>query len=205
MNQRYEDLNSVHIDVLREIGNIGAGNAATSLSMMLGQSINMTMPEVKLLSFDEAADAVGGAETLMYGVLLELAGDIRGTVMFLLDMNFAHLALNILMGETLETFDQMDEMSLSAICEIGNILSGSYVNSISELTGLNIELTVPAASVDMAGAMLNVPMTKFAKVGNKVMFIEEKFESSTQSVKSHMIMFAEIDSLNLILEKLGIL
>lgn len=205
MIQSYDHLNPMHMDVLREIGNIGAGNAATSLAMMLGQQVDMTLPKVNLLEFNSVADAMGGPENLIYGVLLGLEGDISGMIMFLLDKQFAHLVVNILMGGAYESFDDMDEMALSAIKEVGNILSGAYANSISELTGLKIDLTVPYVSIDMAGALLSVPIIRFGSVGDKVLFIEENFSSNTTSVMSHMILFAEPESLNLILNKLGLM
>ena len=153
MNASYEDLSAIHMDVLREIGNIGAGNAATALSVMLGQPIDMTLPKVNLLEFNAVADAVGGPEALTYGVLLNLCGDIDGMIMFLLNRDFAHLILNILMGGACESFDEMDELGLSAIQEVGNILSAAYVKSIAELTGLFINVSVPEVSIDMAGAL----------------------------------------------------
>ncbi len=204
MNARYEDLSAFHMDVLREIGNIGAGNAATALSVMLGQPIDMTLPKVNLLEFNDVADAVGGPEALTYGVLLNLHGDIDGMIMFLLNRDFAHLILNILMGGAYESFDEMDELALSAIQEVGNILAAAYVKSIAELTGLFINVSVPQVSIDMAGALLSVPIIKFGTVGDKVLFIEENFQSPTQSVMSHMILFAEMKSLNLMLSKLGL-
>jgi chemotaxis protein CheC len=194
----------MHMDVLREIGNIGAGNAATSLSMMLGQAVDMTLPKVNLLDFNEAQNAMGHAEDLTYGVLVPLGGDVKGMIMFLLNKDFAHLVLNILMGEHFSSFEDLDEMALSAIKEVGNILSGAYVNSIAELTGLQIDLTVPSVSIDMAGALLSVPIIRFGAIGDKVLFIEENFSSNEEFVKSNMILFAEMDSLNLILGKLGL-
>ncbi|HHY53636.1 MAG TPA: chemotaxis protein CheC [Clostridiales bacterium] len=204
MNARYEDLSDIHIDVLREIGNIGAGNAATALSVMLGQPIDMTLPKVNLLEFNKVADAVGGPEAVTYGVLLNLSGDVDGMIMFLLNKDFAHLILNILMGGNYSSFDEMDELALSAIQEVGNILSAAYVKSIAELTGLFINVSVPEVNIDMAGALLSVPIIKFGTIGDKVLFIEENFQSSTQSVMSHMILFAEMQSLNLMLSKLGL-
>lgn len=204
MSQTYEDLNPIHMDVLKEIGNIGAGNAATSLSMMLGMTVDMTLPKVNLVEFDEVAEAVGGPENMIYGVLLGLEGDIDGMIMFLLDKKFAHMVVNILMGQSFESFDDMDEMALSAIKEVGNILSGAYANSIAELTGLYINITPPSVNIDMAGALLSVPIIKFGAVGDKVLFIEQNFKSNEESVMSHMILFAEVESLNLILTKLGI-
>jgi chemotaxis protein CheC len=195
----------MHMDVLKEIGNIGAGNAATSLSMMLGVPVDITLPKVNLVDFNDVADAVGGPENMIYGVLLELEGDIDGMIMFLLDKKFAHMVVNILMGGSYDSFDEMDEMALSAIMEVGNILSGAYANSIAELTGLCINLTPPSVNTDMAGALLSVPIIRFGAVGDKVLFIEENFKSDEESVMSHMILFAEVESLNLILQRLGLL
>lgn len=205
MNRNYEDLNAMHMDVLREIGNIGAGNAATSLSVMLNQPVNMTLPKVNLVEFNLVADAVGGAEALNYGVLINLNGDVTGMIMFILNKSFAHLMLNVLMGEHYQNFDEMDEIAQSAIKEVGNILAAAYVQSISNLTGLNIEMSVPSVSIDMAGALLSVPIIQFGTIGDKVLFIEENFRSETHSVASHMVLFAEMESLNLILGKLGLL
>ncbi|WRS26672.1 chemotaxis protein CheC [Oscillospiraceae bacterium MB08-C2-2] len=205
MTGSYEDLNAIHMDVLKEIGNIGAGNAATSLSQLLNQPIDMTLPQVNLVGFNECAEAVGGAEALTYGVLVSLDGDISGMIMFLLDVSFAHLMLNILLGESFVNFEDMNEMSLSAIKEVGNILSAAYVRSISELTGLHIDMSIPDVSIDMAGALLSVPIIKFGSIGDKVLFIEESFESGQESVQCNMILFAEMESLNLILQKLGLM
>ena len=203
MSTGYDSLNAMHMDVLCEIGNIGAGNAATSLSRMLGQRIDVTLPHVNFLEFDDVANAVGGAESLTYGVLLNLEGEINGMIMFLLDKQFAHLILNVLMGQKFQNFDEMDELSLSAIKEVGNILAAAYTKAISELTGLFINISVPEVSIDMAGALLSAPLTRFGTVGDKALFIEENFSSKQESIMSNMILFAEVDSLNLMLRKLG--
>lgn len=205
MAYTYDSLNDTHMDVLQEIGNIGAGNAATALAVMLNQPVDITLPKVNLVGFDDVAESVGGAETLSYGVLVGLSGDIDGMIMFILDKQFAHMVLNVLMGGEYKSFDDLDEIALSAIKEVGNILSASYVNSIAELTGLRIDLSIPYVSIDMVGALLSVPIIKFGTIGDKVLFIEEAFSSNEERVLSHMIMFAEIESLNLILGKLGLM
>lgn len=204
MREGYNKLNDMHMDVLKEIGNIGAGNAATSFSMMLGQPVDMTVPKVNLLEFDEVAKAVGGPEHLLYGILIQLEGEVDGMIMFLLDKDFSHQIINILMGQSLSSYEEMDEMAFSVIKEVGNILSGAYINSISDLTGLAINLTVPSVAVDMAGALLSVPIIKFGVIGDKVLFIEENFKSAEENITSHIILFAEVESLDRILKKLGI-
>lgn len=200
----YSDLNDMHIDVLKEIGNIGAGNAATALSTMLAQKVDMSVPKVKILDFNEIAQMLGGPETQVVGILIDLSQDVNGMIMFILEQKFAHIILNLLMGRQFTTFEELNEMDLSAIQEIGNILASSYVNSISELTGLDIFVSTPSISIDMAGAILSVPAIQFAELGDKVLFIEESFLGDAENIASHMILIPEMDSLKLILERLGI-
>ena len=204
MPNTFDTLNPLHMDVLKEIGNIGAGNAATSLSMMLDMPVDMDLPLVNLLDFSTVADSVGGPENLVYGVLVELHGEVEGIIMFLLDKVFAHRIVNILLGGVYENFEEMDDIALSAIRELGNILSCAYINSLAELTGLTITPTTPSVAIDMAGALLSVPIIKFGALGDQVLYIEETFKGRIQEVVSRMIMFTEVESLNLILSKLGI-
>lgn len=98
----------------------------------------------------------------------------------------------------------MTELKLSAIKEIGNILGSSYINAIATLTGLQINLSVPYIAIDMAGAIMSVPIIEFGSVGDKIMFIEEVFSGRENDLRSNVIMFAQIETLKLIMERLGL-
>lgn len=197
----------MHIDVLREIGNIGAGNAATALATILDEKVEISLPIVKITDFDTAVRALGGAESMTVGVLVNFFGEANGMIMFLLKMEDAKTILSILLRDFEEESDDEEEISelkLSAIREIGNILGSSYINSIATLTGLQINLSVPYIAIDMAGALMSVPIIEFGAVGDKIMFIEEIFSGSENDLKSNVIMFAQIDTLKLIMERLGL-
>lgn len=200
----YEDLNDLQIDVLREIGNIGAGNAATTLSKMLSKKVDMTVPHVKIVDIQEIANILGGPENQVVGILFTISEDIDGMMMFILEQKFAHLIVNQLMGRDLESFSDFGEMDLSAIKEIGNIMAGSYINAISSLTNLLIHISVPSIAVDMAGAILSVPAIQFGKIGDKVLFIEEEFTGEGENVNSYLMLIPEMESLNKILKILGV-
>ncbi len=202
MLENYDQLSDAQIDVLQEIGNIGAGNAATALSLLLHEKVNISIPKIRLTDFDTAISALGGTEAMTVGVLVNYSGEANGIIMFLLDMEDAKSITNILIDEHGES-DELNELKLSAIQEIGNILSSSYINSISALTGLSIRISVPYTAIDMAGALMSVPLIEFGAIGDKVMFIEENFSSDTHSLISHIIMFAEIDTLKIMMERLG--
>lgn len=203
MFNNYEELSDMQIDVLREIGNIGAGNAATALATILDEKVDMNVPSVRITGFDEAVQALGGAETMTVAVLVNFSGDGNGMIMFLLNIKDAKSIMDILVGED-DSEEELSEMKISGIKEIGNILSSSYVNAISALTGLNIQVSVPYIAIDMVGALMSVPIIEFGAIGDKLMFIEENFKGETNDLKSNMIMFAEINTLKIIMQKLGL-
>jgi len=204
MNSRtYENLSDLQIDVLREIGNIGAGNAATALSQMLAERVEMSVPKVTMVDIAEMSGILGGPENQVVGILFTLSGEIEGMMMFILEKQFAHLILKYLMGRDLENFEDLGQLDISALQEIGNIMAGSYVNAIASLTNLKIKLSVPDMAIDMVGAILSVPAIKFGAVGDKVMFIEGEYSGGGENVNSYLLLIPEIDSLDKILSVLG--
>ncbi len=198
------ELNEIHIDVLKEIGNIGAGNAATSLSAMLSKRIDMNVPEVSLLNYNDVIESIGGAENIIVGILVSFEGDIDGVILFLLKKEFVHLILNSLLGTELHSFEEISEMDMSALSEIGNIMVSSYVNSISSLTNMKIEITVPSLNIDMSGALLDAVTAEFSEAADKVIFIKEKYYCQDETVYSHMLLLPSMTSLGILLKRFGI-
>lgn len=200
----YDELNDIHLDVLREIGNIGSGNAATSLSALLNTPVNIQVPTIRILDFGEVTEALGGPEQMIVGLLLTMSGDVHGMLMFLLQKEFAHMAIGTLLGQPPENFSELDEMSLSVIQEVGNIMASSYINAIAEMTGLFINISVPGIAIDMAGAILSVPAIHYANISDKIIFIEDEFASAEEAINSHVLLIPDIDSLKKIMGNLGI-
>ncbi|MDF2820701.1 MAG: CheY-P-specific phosphatase CheC [Clostridiales bacterium] len=198
-----DDVDSLHMDVLREIGNIGAGNATTALSQMINARIDMGVPQVNLLEFKDLAEIIGGAETPVVGILFSLEGDVSGMMMFMLELKDAHVLVNLLCGGDSGVGDEFTEMDLSALQEIGNIIAGAYLSSLSTLTNLLIISSVPYMSMDMAGAILSVPAIEFGKVGDKALLIESCF-GEEDSISGYFILIPELASYDKILNSLGI-
>jgi len=205
MIANYEELNDTQIDILKELGNIGAGNAATSLSIMLNMDVNIYLPDVKITDFDTAVNSLGGAETMTVGVLLNYTGEANGMIMFLLSLEDAkNISRIVLYEEEEDNEDGLCEMKLSVIKEIGNILGCSFINSMALLTGLTIDISVPYIAIDMAGALLSVPVIQFGAVGDKVLFLEEGFSTHQGDLNTRVILFAEVDTLRTIMSRLGL-
>lgn len=203
-NLNLNQIDGMEFDVLKEIGNIGAGNATTALSQMINSKLDMAVPKVELLEFKYISDIIGGAESLVVGILLTLEGEIDGMMMFILEQQSAHHLVNILMGKSLDDFTEFTEMDLSALNEIGNIISGAYLSSLSSLTNLKIVSSVPYMAIDMAGAILSVPAIEFGKIGDKALLIESQFGKDETEVNGYFILIPTLDSYNKILTSLGI-
>jgi len=199
------DLNNLHIDVLREIGNIGAGNAATALAKMLGRKVDMEVPKVRIVEFKDVSDILGGAEMSVVGILLNVHGDIKGNILFVLQIDAAHILVNMLLGKPLENIDDFNELEISALKEIGNILTGSYISALSALTGLDIKPSVPNMAIDMAGAILSVPAIEFGKVGDTVLYIETEFKEGANRVIGDFFLIPDVESYETMLKALGVL
>ncbi|MVB09758.1 CheY-P phosphatase CheC [Caprobacter fermentans] len=202
--ENLSQLNEMHIDVLKEIGNIGAGNAATSLSQMLNREVDMVTPIVRILDISEADRALGGPETPVVAILVELGGDIGGIMMFVIEQEFTQSLLEALLGESKANCTELTEMEYSALSEIGNIMIGSYAASIAALSNLEIKISVPAVTVDMAGALLTVPAAEMGAVSDKIIFIEDDFLSASKTISANMMLIPDIASLNKLMNSLGI-
>lgn len=199
-----ERMSQEYFDVLKELGNIGAGNATTALAQMLQCKVDMKVPQVELLEFKNVGAMIGGEEHLMTGIYLGVDGDITGSIMFLMEQDTArHLVSKMMMGmESGE--ERFNEMELSALKEVGNIITGSYLNSLSDLTRLTIFPTIPSIATDMAGAILSVPAIEFGVYGDKILLIQTQF-SDEVDLNGYFILVPDVDSYTKILSSLGII
>ncbi len=200
---KLDALDDTQYDVLKEIGNIGAGNATTALAQLINTKIDMSVPQVSLVPFNRIADTIGSEETVLVGILLGLEGDIDGMMMFLLQEKSAHNLVNILVGNPPEKEDAFNEMELSALNEIGNIIAGSYLSALAGLTNLTIVASVPSMTIDMAGALLSVPAIEYGKIGDKVLLIQTQF-GEDDLVNGYFVMVPELESYDKILSSLGL-
>lgn len=197
-------MDDVQYDVLKEIGNIGAGNATTALATMLRVKVDMKVPKVALLDFQELPEILGGAENIIVGILLTLSGNVDGMMMFVLERSAGHSMVNLLMGSNSAPDADFSEMEASALQEIGNIITGAYLSSLSNLIHLSIDSSIPYIATDMAGAILSVPAIEFGKIGDKALLIQTEFGDKETPVNGFFILIPTLDSYNTILTALGL-
>ena len=200
----YDDMNLQELDVISEIVSIGTSHAATSLSKMLQKEIRITIPQVNILGYEEAVDRIGDMEQIVAATLVKMSGDVDGLMLFLFNLDFANTVLEKMIGESYKGFEEMDELARSALTEIGNIIICSYINAFSQLVNVDIELSVPSATMNMLGAILTVPIAEYGYETDKLMYCNADFVMDGKQLSDWLLMLPDIRSLNDILDKLGV-
>ncbi|MDO4513872.1 MAG: chemotaxis protein CheC [Lachnospiraceae bacterium] len=199
-----EQLSGIYMDVLKEIGNIGAGNAATALAQMLQCKVDMKVPQVRLLDFKDVGTLMGGEEQIMIGIDLTIEGDITGSIMFMMSTDTGKHLCNKLMFMQSDTKEQeFSEMECSALQEVGNIITGSYLNSLASMTNLVMYPSVPSLCIDMAGAILSVPAIEFGALADNILLIQTQFFDE-EELNGYFILVPDLESYPKILTSLGI-
>ncbi|MEH7222581.1 chemotaxis protein CheC [Bacillus sp. JJ1566] len=206
----FQRINSTHLDILKEIGNIGAGHSATALSKLLHRKIDMQVPNVRIVSFDEMMEFAGGAENIVAGIFLRIEGDLTGNMFFVLQLPQATKLIQDLVGDKSFSFesDTKNEMGISAFQEVGNILSGSYLTSLSDFTGLNLYPTVPGFSIDMVGAIIGYGLLELSQVSDFAIVIETEINENqnpdNNNINGHFLLLPDPDSFEKIFTALGV-
>ena len=200
----FNRLEAFEFDVLKEIGNIGAGNAATALSTLLNKPVDMAVPNVRIVPFEEVAEKVGGAEQIVVAVFLRVEGDAPGNMFFILQEHYARRLMEQLLNFDYKESTSYSEMELSTLCEIGNILAGSYLSSLADFTKLTLQPSVPVVSHDMAGAILSYGIIQYGDMGDSALLIETKFLEDHESLEGHFFLIPDPHSFDIIFQALGV-
>ncbi len=201
---RYEEMNDMKLDIFKEMGSIGGGNAATALSSMLNARVSMALPRAEILEFNDALARLGDPEIVIAGVLVELTGEIQGIMLFIIPEEFSDEVLFRMLGKTRTALLELDEIESSVLTEIGNIVISSYVTALSSLAGVEVELSVPQLAVNMLGGIMSLPMAMMGQQSDRIMMVTGEFNIDDKALNSGMLLLPNVESLNILMKKLGV-
>ena len=197
-----------HLDVFKEIGNIGAGNAASALAGLLNRRITMTVPDASVVPFSTIANVLDGPETLVAGVLVDISGDLNGYILLLLGMEDAMAMISQALQQEPRDIKAPDfklsDMERDTVIEIANILVGSFLSAISGFTGLSVVPTVPQLAVDMLGAIISIATIEYGMIGDTVLFLNTQFSDNEGDINGHFFLIPDYNSYKILLEALGL-
>ena len=205
MNKTENLFSDTHLDILKEIGSMGTAHAATALSKMINKKVTMPVPKVAWVEFQNVALFMGGTENVIVGILVSLTGNIQGMMMYLMELDSAHVIAETVLG-TPRSPDiyQFGDMERSVIEEVGNIMISSYLASLSGLTNSQIRPSIPFLSIDMANAVLSVPASEFGKMADKILFIESQISIDNVDSSGCFVLVPNLHSFYRIVRSFGV-
>ncbi|QTA37842.1 chemotaxis protein CheC [Thermosipho ferrireducens] len=200
-----EKLTDAQLDVIKEIGNIGTGNAATALSTMLNKKVEISVPDAKVIPISKVPFIFEKPEEIVCAIKMKLQEDVTGEILLILSADTVREIAATFMGAGPEDITQLDEMSLSMMKEVGNIMCGSYVTSLAGFTGFYINPEPPEISVDMISAVIAEVSLSISPDEDYILLVETSIfiEGSERSLKGYLLLLPDKKSLRKILEKLG--
>ena len=201
MNREVE-LEELSKDFIKELGNIGTGNAVNALSQLLNCPLEIDTPNLRVLPFQQITEIITEAETPLTGIMVEVFGEINGMFLFLLDEMFTGMVVRLVLGEEITVFTGLTEMEESLLLELGNIMCGSYIRALSQLLDMEMDVSVPQISVDMGGAILSAAMSRFLRTSEELLMIDNLFCMDTGTFSGRILFLPEMDTLHALLRKL---
>jgi len=208
MSEADDNILAKHLDVFKEIGNIGAGHAASALAGLLNRRITMSVPEASVVPFSDIVEVLDGPETLVAGVLIDVSGDLNGYILLLLAMEDAMAMVSQALEEPARDTTAPDfaltYMEQDTLLEIANILVGSFLSAISSFSGLGATPTVPQLAVDMLGAILSIATIEYGKIGDSVLFLKTQFNDIAGAINGHFFLIPDYNSYKMLLKALGL-
>lgn len=199
----YQDITDEEIDMLREAGNIASGNAITSLSKLIGSTLDMNVAQVRIESIQELPEVLGDAEEVIAGMLINVFGDLNAMLLLAFETESAIGIVSRILGKELKGLEEFDEIDHSVLCETGNILAGSYLSALNTLTGLKLDVSTPQIAIDMAGAILSYPAIEFVCNDNTMLFIETIFNDVNGLLNGTYILILDNDAYSSVIKSLG--
>ena len=196
------NLNEMEKDALREVGNVGTGNAATALSKLLNRHIEIIIPETKFIPLSEFADEFGGAEKIVVSTYLKILGDLTGEALFIFPVKSAEKIVDVMMNRPIGASEMIDEMAQSAFKEMSNIFTGAYLNSLADFLSIKILPSVPHITTDMLQPIIDFVLAKVANHSNSILSIKTKIEIKDVDIEGHFIMLFDMASMNKVLHLL---
>jgi chemotaxis protein CheC len=196
--------NELQLDALREIGNVGAGNAATALSQMVGKRVDMSVTKVLVLRTDAIAGFLGGIDKNVAAVHMPVYGEMLGVALIFFPVERLPQLSSMLIGEKELDPSNLSELGQSAVKELGSILTGAYLSALFKFVHIQLIHGVPSLAVDMAQAILDSVLVELEQKEEVAIVIETEFLEDSRQLTGSFFLLPEAGSLQKLFKALGL-
>ncbi|MCP0886226.1 chemotaxis protein CheC [Ligilactobacillus sp. WILCCON 0076] len=191
----------LQLDGLKEIMNIGGGNAATSISKMIDSRIAMEVPEVQIMNYTDMYNKIISDDVEMHGVLSQIVGDLDGALLFVISQDSANKMAKMMLGEDTT---QTQQLIQSAVMELTNIIFNSFLRAIGDLVQMSLVSRLPIASYDYFGAIISSAYMAFEQYDEQILVIHNEFTYGSENLDASLFLIPGIGVLEKIFKALGL-
>jgi len=197
-------LKTIQLDALRETANIGAGHAATALSQLTGTVIMIKVPSITVASLEELPSQFTPAEEPVAAILMHMLGDLTGRTMLVFPKPTVMRLAELMLRRPVGSSTAFSELETSAIKEAGNILSGAYMNALSDFLGMLLLPSPPSLVIDMSSAVLASVAGGAVADPDAILCVESEFQlmETQQSLRGFFLLLPDPASLQVMLRAL---
>ncbi|MCW5940132.1 MAG: chemotaxis protein CheC [Fimbriimonadaceae bacterium] len=205
MGSNESSIEQLQDSCLRELTNIGLGHATMALASLTGQNFNMDVPSMSVTAAPDLTCVFTNPEELTVAVSMPFTGDVQGQTAFFFPWASAQRLSRLLTGLAPADLDSIDELFGSTILEVGNILCSSFLNAISDMTGLRMEATPPAVSIDGAQSIVSTLIVEACFQDTQILTLETRiFEESSETLDGRFLCMPASGGLQTVFERLGV-
>lgn len=192
---------AIQTDALKELANIGGGNAATAIAHLVSRIIHMNVPRIDILDYAEVFSGIMAEDEDVVAVNLQMLGDGQGSFLFVTSPEHARVLTKLMLPKGMPLVDELED---SALCELVNIIVSSYLHAVSRLTDLLLISSVPALTRDMFGAVLSSTYLESGQYDDQIMIIRNEFLYEGTRVDSALYFIPRPGVLEGLFNKLGL-
>jgi chemotaxis protein CheC len=204
MADNTSEFGTIQLSAVHELSNIGLGHAITALSNMTNMNFNMSVPNVETSSTTEFSKKFAENEELCVATYMPIDGDLDGYIAFIFKWSAAQALWKMLIMQQPESIEQVGELEVSVMLEVGNILNSSFMNAISEMTGLKIHASPPRVGIEMFASLTNSLLLEAEEQEIYVLSIQTEIFCETEAITGHFMCLPSKESLRKLFVSLGI-
>lgn len=203
-------LNEVNIDILKELSNISSGHALKSFIELTDLSLDIRVPEIKLIDFRDLPKIFGDEDNIIAAVSQEVAGEINASILIGMDgPSISVLLKNMYKKFSLEckdddiSIENLSEDHLSVLTEVGSILSGTYISTLSDFVKASATLSCACIAVDMAGAIMSQILCTLDSNPDKVLILGTEIFVNDETINTKIILLPDDDTLDYLISSVN--
>lgn len=198
---KFDNYTFLQIDVLKELANIGGGNAATSISNLVGRPVNMSIPRIEILHYEDVFENIMSEDTMINAILIKMMGDAKGYFLFVATQRDSIDLINMMVPDNTSL---SEGVRVSALKELVNILVSSYLNAVTKIIRTNLISSVPLFTMDMFGAILSSVYMEVEQYDENIMIVKNEFYYKDDRIEGSLYFIPEPGVLDSLFNRIGV-